>query len=92
MARANQVGDSCERLAAGSRAPRARRTGKAEEAKDRIADASATVKDRLGDAKDVVTDRGGTALSLSRRVIKQHPLIAVGLAFGVGYIAMRIAR
>jgi len=64
--------------------------------KDRIkesaADAGGAIKHRLSDAKDVVVDAGGTALATSRRLIRQHPLAAIGLAFGVGFVAMRLMR
>ena len=62
------------------------------DAKDRLVDASVTVKHKLSDAKDVVAGAGGTALSFTRQAIKEHPLIAVGVAFGLGFIAMRLMR
>ena len=65
---------------------------KAGDAKDRLMDAGATVKGKLGGAKDALADAGGTALSTTRSMIKEHPLIAVGVAFGLGYLVMRLMR
>ena len=65
---------------------------KAGDAKDRLMDAGATVKGKLGGAKDALADAGGTALSATRGMIKEHPLIAVGVAFGLGYLVMRLMR
>ena len=60
--------------------------------KDRVVDAGVTVRHKLSDAKDVVADASGSALSATRSMIKEHPLIAVGVAFGLGYVVMRIMR
>jgi ElaB/YqjD/DUF883 family membrane-anchored ribosome-binding protein len=60
--------------------------------KETAGDAKDLMKHKLSDAKDVVVDAGGSALASSRRMIRQHPLAAIGLAFGVGFIAMRLMR
>ncbi|HVV83278.1 MAG TPA: hypothetical protein VHE35_09365 [Kofleriaceae bacterium] len=62
------------------------------DAKDRLVDASGTVKDKILDAKDVVVDRAGSGATTLKRAIKDHPFIAIGVAFGIGYIAMRLIR
>ena len=36
--------------------------------------------------------RGGALLDSVRDSIKMHPLTSIGIAFGVGYFAMRIFR
>jgi ElaB/YqjD/DUF883 family membrane-anchored ribosome-binding protein len=41
------------------------------------------------DAKDIVVDRGGDLVVALSKAIKKNPLAAVGIAFGVGYLAMR---
>lgn len=40
-------------------------------------------------AKDLVVDRGGDFLVALSKTIKRNPIAAVGIAFGVGYLAMR---
>ena len=62
------------------------------DAKDRLVDASGTVKDKLVDAKDKVVDRAGPAAASLRDLIREHPYAAVGIALGVGYLAMRLIR
>ena len=47
---------------------------------------------RANDAKDVVVDRSGDAMSLLMKSIKKQPLAAIGIAFGLGFIAMRLVR
>lgn len=44
------------------------------------------------DAKDVVVDRGGDAMSAFVKIIKRQPLAAIGIAFGLGFVAMRLIR
>jgi hypothetical protein len=44
------------------------------------------------DAKDVVVDRGGDAMSAFVKIIKRQPLAAIGIAFGLGFVAMRLVR
>lgn len=50
------------------------------------------VVDTAGDAKDVVVERGGKLLTMLSKSIRKRPLAAIGIAFGIGYIAMRITR
>ena len=50
------------------------------------------IKDRLMDAKDTAVDRGGAALNRVGVLIKEHPIAAIGIAFGIGYIAVRMLR
>jgi ElaB/YqjD/DUF883 family membrane-anchored ribosome-binding protein len=50
------------------------------------------VVETAGDAKDAVVDRGGKALTMLTKSIRKRPLLAVGIAFGVGFIVMRMAR
>ena len=50
------------------------------------------IKDALVDAKDKVMSSGASFLNSSRNLITDHPFAAVGVAFGVGYVAMRIFR
>ncbi|MBA3538178.1 MAG: DUF883 family protein [Deltaproteobacteria bacterium] len=50
------------------------------------------LKDKLADVKTTAVDRGQAALTNTSRLIKEHPFAAIGIAFGVGYLAMRIVR
>ncbi len=55
-------------------------------------DAASDVKDKLGDAKDFTVDGASSIYSAVVGSIKNRPLLSVGLAFGVGYFAMRMFR
>jgi ElaB/YqjD/DUF883 family membrane-anchored ribosome-binding protein len=54
--------------------------------------ASKLIAGKAVDAKDVVADRGSDAMSAMIKAIKGRPLVAIGVAFGIGYIAMRLTR
>ena len=49
-------------------------------------------KDKLADAKTKVVDKADSVMTTLEDRIKARPLAAVGLAFGIGYVAMRIFR
>lgn len=44
------------------------------------------------EVKDQAMQRGGAFLDSMRENIKAHPIAAVAIAFGIGYVAMRIVR
>lgn len=50
------------------------------------------IKNKAIDVKDSVFDNGGAALKKAGELIKEHPIAAIGIAFGVGYIAVRLLR
>lgn len=50
------------------------------------------IKDAASDLQHKVTDRGGEAVDQASALIKKHPFAAVGIAFGVGYLLMRLVR
>ena len=50
------------------------------------------IKDRLVDAKDVAFDKGSEALGRVSALVKEHPIAAIGIAFGIGYLAVRMLR
>jgi ElaB/YqjD/DUF883 family membrane-anchored ribosome-binding protein len=50
------------------------------------------IKDRVVDMKHKAKDQGGKAVTKASDLIKAHPFAAIGIAFGVGYIAMRLVR
>ena len=54
--------------------------------------ASRLIAGKAVDAKDVVADRSNDAMSAVIKAIKGRPLAAIGVAFGIGYIAMRLTR
>lgn len=55
-------------------------------------EAASDVKHKLGDAKDFTVDRASSIYSAVVSTIKARPLLSVGVAFGVGYFAMRMFR
>jgi len=48
--------------------------------------------DRASDLKDTTIDTASKFATQATKLIKKHPLAAVAIAFGVGYIAMRLVR
>jgi len=50
------------------------------------------IKDRAIDAKDSIVESGSQALNKISALVKEHPFAALGIAFAVGYVAIRIAR
>jgi ElaB/YqjD/DUF883 family membrane-anchored ribosome-binding protein len=50
------------------------------------------IKNAIVDAKDKVVSTGSSFIASARNLIVDHPFAAVGVAFGVGYVAMRIFR
>ncbi len=49
----------------------------------------ALVATKASGAKDLVVDRGGDLVVALSKAIKRNPLASVGIAFGIGYLAMR---
>lgn len=50
------------------------------------------IKSRVIDAKDQAVTRGNALLDRATEYIRANPLKAVGIAFGAGYIGMRLFR
>lgn len=50
------------------------------------------LKTRVVEVKDEAMTRGQGLLDDASEVIKAHPLKAVGIAFAIGYIGMRLFR
>jgi ElaB/YqjD/DUF883 family membrane-anchored ribosome-binding protein len=50
------------------------------------------VKDKLVDAKEKAVDKADSLMTSFENKIKARPLASVGIAFGIGYLAMRIFR
>ena len=49
-------------------------------------------KDRVVDLQQRARSRGGEALDRGTELVKAHPIAAIGIAFGIGYFAMRLVR
>ncbi|HET9621646.1 MAG TPA: hypothetical protein VFP84_09785 [Kofleriaceae bacterium] len=50
------------------------------------------LKSRLIDVKDEAVSRGGDLLGQATNLIKTHPMKSIAIAFGVGFLAMRLIR
>ena len=50
------------------------------------------IKNALVGAKQKVVSTGANLIASARAAIVDRPFVAVGIAFGVGYVAMRIFR
>jgi ElaB/YqjD/DUF883 family membrane-anchored ribosome-binding protein len=50
------------------------------------------IKSRVVDVKDQAVNRGNLMLDRATEYIRANPLKAVGIAFGAGYIGMRLFR
>lgn len=50
------------------------------------------IKNRAFEAKDQVLDRGGDMVERMTTMIKAHPIKSVAIAFGAGYLGMRLFR
>ena len=50
------------------------------------------LKNRAIDVKDKVVDNSEVYLNKVGSLIKAHPIAAIGIAFGIGYIAVRLFR
>ena len=53
---------------------------------------AAQLKDRAVEVKDSVVENGEVALNRISALIKAHPIAAIGIAFSVGYVAIRMLR
>jgi len=50
------------------------------------------IKAKVVEAKDLALTRGSDLLDRMTDLIKAHPIKAVAIAFGVGYLGMRLFR
>jgi ElaB/YqjD/DUF883 family membrane-anchored ribosome-binding protein len=51
-----------------------------------------SIKDKMSSAKDAVVSGSTTAVKKTGSLIKEHPIIAIGVAFGIGFIAFKLLR
>jgi ElaB/YqjD/DUF883 family membrane-anchored ribosome-binding protein len=59
---------------------------------DRGAQKAEALKNKVVEAKDQAMNRGSEGLDRLASMVRAHPLKAVGIAFGLGYIGMRLFR
>ena len=59
---------------------------------DTLKESMRSLVDYGSDKAGVVKDYGARGVSSLGRMIKQHPIAALGIAFGIGFLAMRIMR
>ena len=50
------------------------------------------LKGKAIDVKDSVVENGGIYIQKTGSLIKEHPLAAIGIAFAVGYITVRLLK
>jgi len=50
------------------------------------------LKSKAIDAKDAVFENGEAAIKKTGSLVKDHPLAAIAIAFGVGYITLRLLK
>ena len=50
------------------------------------------LKGKAIDVKDAVVENGSKALDRAGTLIKENPFIAIGIAFGIGYLVVRMLR
>ena len=50
------------------------------------------LKDKAIDVKDAAFKNGGIALDKAGSLIKAHPIAAIAIAFGVGYLVIRVLK
>ena len=50
------------------------------------------IKSKVGEVKDQAFTRGNDVIDRVSEMVRAHPLKAVGIAFGAGYLGMRLFR
>jgi ElaB/YqjD/DUF883 family membrane-anchored ribosome-binding protein len=59
---------------------------------DRGAQKADAIKHKVVEAKDEAMHRGSESLDRLASMVRAHPLKSIGIAFGIGYIGMRLFR
>lgn len=54
--------------------------------------AASSFKDRATEAKSHAATIAGSIAAKTGRTIKAHPVVAIGVALGAGYLAVRLLR
>ena len=55
-------------------------------------DRAGAIKDRMVDVKDTVVSGAAKGARRTGAFIKDHPIVSIGIALGIGYVAVRLAR
>lgn len=50
------------------------------------------LKSKMVDVKDTVLESSRTGINRLGELIKDHPIAAIGIAFGIGFFAIRMMR
>ncbi len=50
------------------------------------------IKTKAIDAKDSLFENGDAAIKKVAGLVKEHPIVALGIAVGIGYVAVRFFR
>lgn len=50
------------------------------------------IKHKMADVKDSVVASSKSGINRMGGLIKDHPIVAIGIAFGLGYFAVRMLR
>jgi len=50
------------------------------------------LKTKVVEVKDQAVTRGGDLLSTVSKLVKAHPMKSIAIAFGIGYLGMRLVR
>jgi ElaB/YqjD/DUF883 family membrane-anchored ribosome-binding protein len=59
---------------------------------EQVASTAAAVKGRVIDVKQQASSKAGSLASRATQLIQDHPIAAIGVAFGAGYLVMRLIR
>lgn len=59
---------------------------------EQVAATAAEVKGRTIDIRQQTSAKASSLASRAARVIQDHPIAAIGIAFGAGYLVMRLVR
>jgi len=55
-------------------------------------DTASALKDKMIDVKDTAVSGTSSALKTTGKLIKAHPIAAVAIAFGIGFVAFKLIR
>lgn len=59
---------------------------------EHLSNAAASFKHRASEAKSHAASSAGSLAAKTGKVIKEHPIMAIGVAVGAGYLVMRLLR
>lgn len=61
-------------------------------AADHLSSAAATFKHKASDAKSHALSRAGSIAAHVGKAIQDHPMVALGVALGAGFLVLRLIR